>query len=139
MVIEVVKPDNKVNILVVEDNNYIRNLIVTLLVRQNYNIVAASNAFEALDLVMQYGAKFLDLIIVSHEVPDFNGVNFISEFQSKKEFQDIPVILLTQYSDQFFTKNDSDKNIEQIFDCSVHKTEIYKFLVQKVKILLNDK
>ena len=61
MVIEVVKQDGQINILVVEDNNYIRNLTISLLEMQHYNVISASNAFDAMDLAMYYSAKFLDI------------------------------------------------------------------------------
>jgi response regulator RpfG family c-di-GMP phosphodiesterase len=139
MVIEVVKPDGQVNIMVVEDNNYLRNLVVSLLIRQDYNIVSASNAFEAMDLAVQYGAKFLDLMIIDYKLPDINGINFMRELKLKKDFHAVPAILLSQYNDQFFMKNNINKDVSQMFSSVIHKTDIYKFLVKEVKILLDGK
>ena len=135
MVTKLVKPNKQSNILIVEDNTYIRNLVISLLKKQDYNIISASDAFEAMDLIMHYGAKFLDLIITDYQMPDFNGVEFAKKVKSKKDFQNIPIILLSQYNNLFFTKN-KDKDILKMFDSIIHKTDMYKFLMQEVSSLL---
>ena len=137
MVIEVVKQDGQINILVVEDNNYIRNLTISLLEMQHYNVISASNAFDAMDLAMYYSAKFLDLIIVDYQLPDFDGIDFIKKLTLKKDFQAVPTILLSQYSSEFLINNCIDKDIFQMFHRVILKTDIYRFLVQEVKFLLN--
>jgi len=135
MVVKLVKPNKQSNILIVEDNTYIRNLVISLLKKQDYNIISASDAFEAMDLIMHYGAKFLDLIITDYQMPDFNGVEFVKKVKAKKDFQNIPIILLSQYNNLFFTTN-KDKDILKMFDSIIHKTDMYKFLMQEVKNLL---
>ena len=137
MVIEVVKQDGQINILVVEDNNYIRNLTISLLEMQHYNVISASNAFDAMDLAMYYSAKFLDLIIVDYQLPDFDGIDFIKKLKLKKDFQAVPTILLSQYSSECLINNCVDKDIFQMFHRVILKTDIYRFLVQEVKFLLN--
>lgn len=135
MTVKLVKPNKQSNILIVEDNTYIRNLVISLLKKQDYNIISASDAFEAMDLIMHYGAKFLDLIITDYQMPDFNGVEFAKKVKSKKDFQNIPIILLSQHNNLFFTKN-KDKDILKLFDSIIHKTDMYKFLMQEVSSLL---
>jgi CheY-like chemotaxis protein len=135
MTVKLVKPNKQRNILIVEDNTYVRNLVVSLLRRQEYNIISAADAFEAMDLIMHYGAKFLDLIITDYQMPGFNGVEFIKKVKSKKDFQDTPIILLSQYNNAFFTKN-KDKNILKMFDSIIHTTDMYKFLIQEVQGLM---
>ena len=135
MITKSVKPNKQSNILIVEDNIYIRNLATSLLKKQDYNVISASDAFEAMDLIMHYGAKFLDLIITDYQMPDFNGVEFVKKVKSKKDFQNIPIILLSQHNNLFFTKN-KDKDILKLFDSIIHKTDMYKFLMQEVSSLL---
>jgi CheY-like chemotaxis protein len=136
MITKSIKPNKQRNILIVEDNTYIRNLVTSLLKKQDYNVISASDAFEAMDLIMHYGAKFLDLIITDYQMPDFNGVDFAKKVKSKKDFQNIPIILLSQYNNLFFTKN-KDKDVLKMFDSIIHKTDMYKFLMQEVKSLLS--
>ncbi len=135
MTTKLVKPNKQSNILIVEDNTYIRNLAISLLKRQDYNIISASNAFEAMDLIMHYGAKFLDLIITDYQMPDFNGFDFVKQVKAKKDFQNIPVILLSQHNELFFIRNKKQDTLK-MFDSIIHKTEMYKFLMQEVSSLL---
>ncbi|MFK7761238.1 MAG: response regulator [Candidatus Midichloriaceae bacterium] len=135
MIMKLVKSNKQSNILIVEDNTYIRNLVISLLKKEDYNIISASNAFEAMDLMEHYGAKFLDLIITDYQMPDFNGVDFVKKVKSKKDFQNIPIILLSQYNNLFFTKN-KNEDVLKMFDSIIHKTDMYKFLMQEVSNLL---
>jgi len=135
MTTKLVKPNKQSNILIVEDNTYIRNLAISLLKKQDYNIISASNAFEAMDLIMHYGAKFLDLIITDYQMPDFNGFDFVKQVKAKKDFQNIPVILLSQHNELFFIRNKKQDTLK-MFDSIIHKTEMYKFLMQEVSSLL---
>ena len=82
-----------------------------------------------------YGAKFLDLIITDYQMPDFNGVDFVKKVKSKKDFQNIPIILLSQYNNLFFAKN-KNEDVLKMFDSIIHKTDMYKFLMQEVSSLL---
>lgn len=132
---KLVKSNKQSNILIVEDNTYIRNLVISLLKKEDYNIISASNAFEAMDLMEHYGAKFLDLIITDYQMPDFNGVDFVKKVKSKKDFQNIPIILLSQYNNLFFAKN-KNEDVLKMFDSIIHKTDMYKFLMQEVSNLL---
>ena len=135
MIMKLVKSNKQSNILIVEDNTYIRNLVISLLKKEDYNIISASNAFEAMDLMEHYGAKFLDLIITDYQMPDFNGVDFVKKVKSKKDFQNIPIILLSQYNNLFFAKN-KNEDVLKMFDSIIHKTDMYKFLMQEVSNLL---
>ena len=135
MTVKLVKPNKQSNILIVEDNTYVRNLVISLLKKQDYNIISASDAFEAMDLIMHYGAKFLDLMITDYQMPNFNGAEFAKKVKSKKDFQNIPIILLSQYNNLFFAKN-KNEDVLKMFDSIIHKTDMYKFLMQEVSSLL---
>ena len=59
MIMKLVKSNKQSNILIVEDNTYIRNLVISLLKKEDYNIISASNAFEAMDLYLGI-SKFME-------------------------------------------------------------------------------
>ena len=56
--INLVKSNKQINILIVDDNNYIRSLATSLLKKQDYNVISAVDAFEAVELIKHYGVKF---------------------------------------------------------------------------------
>ncbi len=133
--INLVKSNKQINILIVDDNNYIRSLATSLLKKQDYNVISAADAFEAVELIKHYGVKFLDLIITDYQMPGMNGLDFVKKVKAKEGFENIPVILLSQHNNVFFKQNQSQEKLE-IFDAVIHKTSIYKFLMQEVHNLL---
>ena len=60
--IQAVKSNKQINILIVDDNNYIRSLATSLLKKQDYNVISASDAFEAIELIKYYGITDLSLL-----------------------------------------------------------------------------
>ena len=77
----------------------------------------------------------MDLIITDYQMPGMNGLDFVKKVKAKEGFENIPVILLSQHNNVFFTQNQSQEKLA-IFDAVIHKTSIYKFLMQEVHNLL---
>ena len=86
---------NKLNghILVVDDDDGIRNLVKKFLNRKKYLVTTASNAFEAEDKLKLI--KF-DLIVLDIMMPEKSGLEFIEENKFKLK---TPIILLTAKGD----------------------------------------
>ena len=83
------KENSKKHILIVDDDDRIRNLLKDFLSENNYIVSSAEHADEAKEK-LQY-LKF-DIIILDVMMPGQNGYELTKEI--KKEFQ-IPIILLT--------------------------------------------
>ena len=81
--------NSKKHILIVDDDDRIRNLLKDFLSENNYIVSSAEHADEAKEK-LQY-LKF-DIIILDVMMPGQNGYELTKEI--KKEFQ-IPIILLT--------------------------------------------
>ena len=82
--------NSKKHILIVDDDDRIRNLLKDFLSENNYIVSSAEHADEAKEK-LQY-LKF-DIIILDVMMPGQNGYELTKEI--KKEFQ-IPIILLTK-------------------------------------------
>lgn len=82
----------KSKILVVDDEEHIRELIRFYLDKEGFSILEAGNGEEALELVEN---EYVDLAIVDIMMPVMNGFDFVEQM---KEFKDIPVIMLTAKS-----------------------------------------
>ena len=81
--------ENKSHILVVDDDNRIRDLIKEYLKSNNYIISTASNVDNAKEKLLHF--KF-DLIVLDIMMPGQNGLDFTKEFKKKDP---TPIILLT--------------------------------------------
>ena len=81
--------NNKNHILIVDDDDRIRNLLKDYLAENNYIVSTAENADQAKERLMYI--KF-DIIILDVMMPGQNGYDFTKEIKKKIK---IPIILLT--------------------------------------------
>jgi signal transduction histidine kinase/ActR/RegA family two-component response regulator len=83
-----------VHILVVEDDNEVRRVIVECLSLIGYQVTEAANGTEALQAIH---ARTPDLLVVDYAMPDMTGAEVIARV--RKLVPDLPVILATGYAD----------------------------------------
>lgn len=81
-------------ILLIEDDIAFCKLLEKFLVKKAYDVTIAFSAAEARTAVKN---ESFDLILTDLRLPDFDGIALMSEF--KNSYPDIPVILMTGYSD----------------------------------------
>ena len=81
--------DNRLHILIVDDDNRIRDLLKDFLSQNNYIVSTSGNAENAKEKLKYF--KF-DIIILDVMMPGQNGYDLAKEIKSKI---DIPIILLT--------------------------------------------
>lgn len=79
-------------ILVIEDEQYIRENIVEILEIEDYTVLAAENGQVGVDLAQK---NLPDLILCDVMMPELNGYYVLSELRSKSATQTIPLIFLT--------------------------------------------
>jgi two-component system response regulator MprA len=77
-------------ILVIEDDEGIRNYIKQLLLEHNYNVVTASDGVNALKIIKKTQP---DLVLLDLGLPDISGESICTQIRT--EFPDIRVIILT--------------------------------------------
>lgn len=87
----------KHKIMIVDDEEEIRQTIKRQLKDTGYEIIAASNGEEAIKLIGKENVLVLDAIICDIRMPKINGVEAIAHF--RKEYPSIPVIVLTGFPD----------------------------------------
>jgi len=87
-------------ILVVDDDEAIRQMVETLLVEDGYRVELAQNGEEAIRLVRQ---KPFDLVVLDIMMPVMDGWEVASRMLCEESTRDIPIIFLTalsSYTDQ---------------------------------------
>lgn len=88
---------NKTTVLVVEDDNPIRNLISTTLKTHNYKYFSASTGSEAIMIASTHNP---DIILLDLGLPDIDGSDIIKQIRS---WSNVPIIVISARSE------DSDK------------------------------
>jgi putative nucleotidyltransferase with HDIG domain len=82
-------------ILVVDDEEAIREIVCSMLNAANYQCRQAASGLEALAL-LKSGAEF-ELVLSDLLMPDLNGLELLE--RTKEEFPDLPVIMVTAMHD----------------------------------------
>jgi CheY-like chemotaxis protein len=82
-------------VLVVDDDEVMRDALVTLLSGEGYEVVTASNGREALDRLRETTPS---VILLDYAMPVMDGLAFREAQKADVRFSSIPVILLTAHN-----------------------------------------
>lgn len=82
-------------ILVVEDDNFLLNVYQTKLEKQGFESKFAKNGKEVFEILREYQP---DLIILDLMIPKMNGFDVLKKLKGNNEHADIPVIVVTNLS-----------------------------------------
>ena len=83
-------------ILVVDDSSFFRQMLAPALSAAGYHVTAVASAAEALNLA-QHGVMF-DAILSDIEMPDMDGLAFVTRIRTQGPWTHLPVIALTGLS-----------------------------------------
>lgn len=115
-------------VMIVEDSSEIRNFLSSFF-QEKYNIILASHALEAEDL---FKLLLPDLVISDIIMPDKSGFRFCADIKANRDWQHIPVVLLTARGDAASSvegmKSGADAFIAKPFDPDYLKATVDSLL-----------
>jgi CheY-like chemotaxis protein len=82
----------KQHILVVDDEKDIVEFLTQLLEDNDYRVSSANDGVEAMELVTK---EKPDLILLDLQMPEETGTGLYRKLHQKKEYKDIPVIVIS--------------------------------------------
>ena len=91
------KMDKKIKCLIVDDEKHFLLYLRILFEHNGYEVFTSLNVNDALDVVNN---ENIELIITDINMPDKNGLQFISELKEMEETRDIPVLVVSNYDTQ---------------------------------------
>lgn len=94
--IETIISGGSETILVVEDDNNIRDLLLRFLSKQGYNVVGTSDARQALDIAINNKTQ-IDLILTDVILPGLDGPALVKKL--KETAPDLKVVYMSGYTD----------------------------------------
>jgi len=92
----------KKTVLLIEDDTAIIDVYKTALGLAGYEvevITLGKDAFEKINNLESGKDKKPDLVLLDLILPDVNGLEILEEMRKKKNAKDLPVYILTNYSD----------------------------------------
>lgn len=81
-----------INILYVEDNPDNRLLVRRILMADDFNVVEASHAQQAIDLLQTFTP---DLILMDINMPDIDGYTLTARLKAMPKLNGVPIIAMT--------------------------------------------
>lgn len=115
----------KKKILVVEDEEVLRDLETIVLKLRGYDVIAVSNGQAALDALTEQKP---DLVLLDVMLPEMNGFEVCRHIKSAPSTKDIPVVFLTA------KKNKEDMERGQQVGANEYLIKPFKssFLVERI-------
>ncbi len=95
----------KQTILIVEDDNILQEMYCEKFEMLDYCVMKANTGKEGMANLKK---KIPDIILLDILMPDMNGLEMLKEMKKKREYRDIPVILLTNLGE---SKIDMDQEL----------------------------
>ncbi len=117
------------NILVVEDEDAIREMLVMVLEQANFRVIEAASAELALSVLAE---NRVDLLLLDWMLPGISGVELARRLKRDASYKDLPIILLTARGEE----EDKIRGLEIGADDYVTKPFSPKELQARIKAVL---
>ena len=120
------------NVLVVDDNQDVRDLVVLFLSSDGFHVFSASNGEDALAILK---SNPIDLVLLDVMMPGKSGIQVLSEIRthSSKTVREIPVMMITAKS--------STEDIDEALAAGANSYVVKPFrattIREKVRSILN--
>lgn len=86
-------------ILLVEDQNFQRMMMVDILTAQGFNVTEAANGRIAWDILMSNKARF-DVVLLDLVMPEMDGMELLDIMKSNPDTKDIPVVMMSAHNER---------------------------------------
>ncbi|MCM1497765.1 MAG: response regulator transcription factor [Clostridium sp.] len=116
-----------VSILIADDDELLRNLLKEVLEEEGFNVYAAADGEEALDIF--WDCPEISLVILDIMMPKLDGMQVLEEIRERAE---VPVIMLTALGDSASELSSLQNGASDFISKPFH----YEILVERVKNLL---
>ena len=121
--------DEKATVLYVEDNPDNRLLIRRILLSENYGLLEANDAQEALEVLK---TNKPDLILMDINMPDVDGYTLTAKIKTTPGFERIPILALTAN----VMRGDKEKSLEAGCDGYIQKPVDFDELLREIERFL---
>ena len=121
--------EEKGTILYVEDNPDNRTLVRRILLSEDYKLLEAHNAFEALEVLK---TSKPDLILMDINMPDMDGYTLTAKIKGMPGFARVPILALTAN----VMRGDREKTLEAGCDGYIQKPLDIDQLIKEIERFL---
>src|SRR3954471_2530257 len=83
------------SLLVIEDDDAIRESLVEILGEEGYRVLSAENGQRGIEALRAAGSELPSMILLDLTMPVMNGIEFLDQVKLHPEWKDIPVVVFT--------------------------------------------
>jgi signal transduction histidine kinase/CheY-like chemotaxis protein len=123
--------DEKINILIVDDNKTESSVIKYYLDTANYNSTVLNNPMETENMLkdsLKANTPF-NIVLLDFKMPGIDGITLAKQLKVNPDFKNIKFVLLFSLT----VKESITKNISELFDATLAKPVNFKRLTEVVK------
>ena len=121
-----------IKVMVIDDSNTIRKTAETLLKRAGYDVITASDGFEAMSVVTD---QHPDIIFIDIMMPRLDGYQTCALIKNNKQFGGTPIVMLSSKDGLFDRARGklagSEQHIQKPFTQDDLVDAINKYVVQE--------
>jgi len=122
--------EDKGTILYVEDNPDNRTLVRRILLSEDYSLLEATNAAEALETIQKTKP---DLILMDINMPDMDGYTLTAKIKTTPGFERVPILAITAN----VMRGDKEKTLEAGCDGYIQKPIDFDELLREIERFLS--
>jgi signal transduction histidine kinase/ActR/RegA family two-component response regulator len=122
-------PVEKVNVLLIEDNEDLQGVLADMLSAEGYEVKVAGSGTEGISLLK---VEKYDVIISDLGISGMTGWDFASE--AKEINPKMPVILVNEWGDQILTKEAKDLGVELILSKPIKRENLKRAIDRALKL-----
>lgn len=118
----------EVRVLIVDDSQFFRNILFSMLDTRGYEVKVASGPYEALDLLSK---ETFHVLVSDIEMPEMNGLQLIRHIREQGPQKDIRAVAISSHGEE----EDRAAGLDAGFDAYLSKTDrdsIFEFLQEQV-------
>ena len=117
-----------VRILIIDDNQYLRFTLTAVIEDYGYSTITAESCKEGLEKIESANPS---LIILDKKLPDGDGIELLKRIKELEGHKDIPVIILTAYTNESHAQEAIDLGAVAVFTKPFDNDEIVS-IIKKV-------
>lgn len=121
---------DKKTILIIEDEQYHRQVLERILVQHNFSVILAVDGYEGLKKTFEFKP---DLIILDLLLPGLSGFAVLEKLRAAEETKNMKVVILSNLGDDYDVKKGMALGVEYYF---VKANWTPQQIVDKIKEIL---
>lgn len=119
--------DRTLRVLVVDDQEVIRELIAEYLQAEGHSVATAAHGREALE---RFSEGAFDLLITDQSMPEMNGVQLAAALRNRAPR--LPILLLTGFGEEMQALGDHPQNVDLVIGKPVSASELRRAICKAV-------